>query len=330
MKNVLVTGGLGFIGTNLINSLLKKNFKVLNLDKFGYASNNFLIDHQNKNYKYIKINIAQAPQNILDSIVRKFKPEYILNLAAESHVDRSIINPFLFLNENINLTIKILCAALKNQRNNKNLKIIHVGTDEVYGDIDLNDNYKFNEQSKLIPNNPYSASKASCNSIIRSFNKTYGLKTIVVNPSNNYGPFQLPEKMIPKSIFSVFKKKPIEIYGNGKNMRNWTHVDDTVNGILLLMKKGTVGTNYNIGSKECISNIDLIKILSAKLEDKGHKNIKIKFVKDRLGHDLKYNMTCKKLLDIGWYPQKKLDNSLNDLIDWYSYAIENKYFNDKK
>ena len=146
MKNVLVTGGLGFIGTNLINSLLKKNFKVLNLDKFGYASNNFLIDHQNKNYKYIKINIAQAPQNILDSIVRKFKPEYILNLAAESHVDRSIINPFLFLNENINLTIKILCAALKNQRNNKNLKIIHVGTDEVYGDIDLNDNYKFNEQ----------------------------------------------------------------------------------------------------------------------------------------------------------------------------------------
>ena len=326
MKNIIVTGGLGFIGTNLINFLLKKKYRVLNLDKFGYSSNNYLVKNKsiNNNYKFIKINIATSPQEILDSIVRKFKPDYILNLAAESHVDRSIVNPYLFLNENINLTTKILCAALNNKQSNRNLKIIHIGTDEVYGDISLNSNYKFNENSKLNPNNPYSASKASCNTIVRSFNKTFGLKTIIINPSNNYGPFQLPEKLIPKSIFSVFNKKPIEIYGKGKNMRNWIHVSDTVSGILFIMKKGIVGMNYNICSKDCLSNIDLITILSSKLQNKGHKKIQIKFVKDRLGHDLKYNMTCKNLLDAGWYPQRKLNYSLDEVIDWYSHAIKKK------
>ena len=220
MSTIIVSGGLGFIGTNLISFLLKKGHVIINLDKYSYSSNKFFLKNK-KNYKLIKFDISKCDQKKLDTIF-KSNPDFLINLAAESHVDRSIEMPLMFASQNIFLTIKLLISSLKYQKKNKKFKFIHIGTDEVYGDLKLKTKIKFTETANIMPNNPYAASKASCNNFVRAFHKTFKLRSLIINPANNYGEFQSPEKFIPKSIISIIKNKPVEIYGNGKNMRNWT------------------------------------------------------------------------------------------------------------
>ena len=325
MNKILVTGGLGFIGTNLISELLKENNRILNLDKNGYSSNKFHLKKK-KNYRFLKINISLSNQNKLNKIVKNFKPNILINLAAESHVDRSIEKPLLFANENISLTSKLLVSALNFQKYKKNFKFIHIGTDEVYGDIELSSKTKFTEKSNIMPNNPYAASKASCSNFVRAFNKTYKLKAIIINPANNYGEFQLPEKFIPKSIMNIIKHKPVEIYGKGRNIRNWTHVSDTVDGIIKIMKKGKIGEIYNISSNDCFSNNYIIKVMNKICIKTLKRGIKLKYVIDRPGHDLKYSLDNKKLKKLGWKPKIKFYNGIKKTFEWYINQRNHKYF----
>jgi len=329
MSKIIISGGLGFIGTNLISELLKENHQILNLDKNGYSSNKFFLRSE-KNYQLIKFDISLFNQNKLDKIVKKFQPKFLINLAAESHVDRSIETPFKIANQNISLTIKLLISSLRYQKYKKNFKFVHIGTDEIYGDINLSSDYKFNESSCIKPNNPYSASKASCNNFVRAFHKTYNLNSLIINPANNYGEFQLPEKFIPRSIMSLIQNKPVEIYGSGKNMRNWTHVSDTVNGIKTILKKGKNGEIYNISSNDCLSNNHIVKLLKANYFKYFKKRSRVKYVQDRPGHDLKYSLNNNKLKKLGWKPKIKFSTGIQKTFEWYLNKENLQYFSNLK
>ena len=237
VEKYLITGGSGFIGTNLIKALLnkKKNIQIINLDKISYASNNYLLKEKQNNIVTKKINIQDRIK--VDRLVNSFKPDKIIHLAAESHVDRSIENPFGFINENITATLNLLTCTLNyyKKKKKKNLRFFFIGTDEIYGDLKLKSKKRFSENSKINPGNPYSASKASCYHIVKSFEKTYGLPSTYINFCNNFGEFQFPEKLIPKTILSILNNKPIHIYGNGLQIRNWIYVEDTVNKILKIL-----------------------------------------------------------------------------------------------
>ena len=317
MKKIVVTGGLGFIGSNLINYLHKKNYFVINLDKKQFYSSNYNIKNKSKkNYKFIQIDINQKEQIL--KILKKFKPAGIFNLAAETHVDRSIDNPDNFIKSNI-LGVYNLLEALKSyERFEKKIKLIHISTDEVYGDIPIGKKSKENDVYQ--PSSPYSSSKASADLIIKSYCRTYGMNIIITNCCNNYGPGQYPEKLIPKLVMQIKRGQPLDIYGTGKNSREWIYVEDHCEALYKIFNKGKIGENYNIGSGLNITNLKLAKKIISIFNkyQLNKKNIKIRFVKDRPGHDLRYALNINKIKkEIKWRSKTNFDNGLSITIKWY-------------
>ena len=326
-NKVIITGGLGFIGSNLIKSLLKKKFQIYNFDKLSEQSNLKFVNYQNKNYNFKKIDLSKISNNKLTKIIKEINPRYIINLASETHVDRSIDNPEEIIRSNV-ISLTNLLVSLKNlSKRKKKMKFIHLGTDEIFGDIHLKQKKKFKENSPIMPNNPYSASKASQIHIIKAFYNTYKIKYIIINPSNNYGPYQFPEKFIPKSIMKISFNKLVEIYGNGKNIRNWIYVEDTVEAIIKILRIGKLNNIYNISSFNLISNNNLIKKIFKHMQI---KKIKIKYVSDRPGHDRKYSSDSKKLRKLGWKEKYSFDQGIKKTIAWYLKSENLKQFNTKK
>ena len=324
MKKVIVTGGSGFIGSNLVNFLIKKKFFVINLDKLTYSSNTYKNDLRNKkNYKLIKVDIINKT-NII-KIIKKYKPKAIFNLAAETHVDRSIDSPTNFIHTNINGTFNLLEALRFLKKKKINPKLIHISTDEVYGDIKKRS--RSSEKSKYEPSSPYSASKASADHLVKSYIRTYNLKAVISNCCNNYGPYQFPEKLVPKIILNILNNKELPVYAKGHNSREWIHVDDHCEALFRLYLKGKNGENYNVGSNVNLRNIDLIKkiIKICKMMDiKIGKKTKIKFVKDRPGHDFRYALNNKKIFKtLKWRPKINFQLGLKNTIIWY---VNNKQF----
>ena len=325
MEKIIVTGGLGFIGSNLINTLKNKYF-IINIDKVSYASNFRNIDQNIKNYKFYKNNINN--KIFVKNILKKYNPSVIYNLAAETHVDRSIDGPKAFIDSNI-LGVFNLLEAIRDYR--KKIKLIHISTDEVYGDIKKK--HKSKEEDPYNPSSPYSASKASGDLLIKSYIRTYKIPAIITNCCNNFGPNQYPEKLIPTIIYNILNHKPIPIYGNGKNVREWIYVKDHCNALIKIAEKGLVGENYNIGSEVVLNNIQIAKrIISIFKKINHNRNIKSKIhlVKDRPGHDLRYCLDSSKLKSkLRWKCKSDFNQRINETICWYINKFNNNYFNNK-
>ncbi len=326
MKTVIVTGGLGFIGSNLIKILNKKNYFVINIDKATYAGNFKNIPANIKNYKFYKQDINN--KNFLIKILKKYNPTKIFNLAAETHVDRSIDGPRKFISSNITGVFNLLEAIRKY---NKKLKLIHISTDEVYGDIEKN--CKSKETDSYNPSSPYSSSKAAGDLLIKSYVRTYNLQAIITNCCNNFGPNQYPEKLIPKIIYNIINQKPIPLYGVGKNIREWIYVKDHCNALIKISNKGIVGENYNIGSGKVLNNIEITKkiifLFKNKYKDFLFKSY-INFVKDRPGHDQRYCLDSTKIrTELKIKIKSNLDKKIEETIDWYKNRFENNFFKNK-
>jgi len=318
MKKIIVTGGSGFIGSNLVDFLIKKKFFVINLDKLTYSSNKYQNGlRDKKKYKLIKVDIVNKKQII--EIIKKYKPKVIFNLAAETHVDRSIDDPSNFIHTNINGTFKLLESLRFLQNKKITPKLIHVSTDEVYGDI--KNGLRSNEKHKYEPSSPYSASKASADHLVKSYIRTYKLKAVISNCCNNYGPYQFPEKLIPKMILNIFNNKELPIYAKGRNSREWIHVNDHCEALFKLYLNGKNGENYNVGSGINLRNIDLIKKIlkiCKKMNIKIGNKTRVKFVKDRPGHDFRYALDNKKMFkEFRWKPKIKFEEGLKETINWY-------------
>ena len=324
MKKIIVTGGSGFIGSNLVDFLIKKNFFVINLDKLTYSSNKYANAlRNNKNYKLIKTDIINFKKII--KIIEKYKPKVIFNLAAETHVDRSIDGPKKFIHTNINGTFSLLESLRFLQKKKINPKLVHISTDEVYGDIKKNN--RSNENDKYEPSSPYSASKASADHLVKSYIRTYKLNAVISNCCNNYGPYQFPEKLIPKMISNIFNNKELPIYAKGENSREWIHVKDHCEALFKLYLKGKNGESYNVGSGTDLRNIDLVKEIikiCRVMEIKIGNKTKIKFVKDRPGHDFRYALNNKKIYKyLKWKPKINFKEGLKETVIWY---LNNKNF----
>ena len=293
-RNIIITGGLGFIGSNLVELLISKKYSVINLDKVSYSSNFYNLKEYKNHTKYRFIKCDLNSKKIL-SILMKNKPICIFNLAAETHVDRSIDGPKNFINSNILGTFNLL-EAFKIFSSKHKSKLVHISTDEVYGDI-IHKSKRADENYTYKPSSPYSASKASSDHLVKSYVRTYNLPAIISNCSNNYGPRQFPEKLIPKLIFNILNKKPLPIYGKGLNSREWIYVMDHCEALFQVYKNGKIGEFYNIGSNKNFNNIQICKTLlkiSKNLIDKK-SNVKINFIKDRPGHDLRYALNSNKI-----------------------------------
>ena len=326
-KKVILTGGLGFIGSNLVELLIKKNFYVINIDKISYSSNFYNIKDlkKNNNYRFIKCDINNKSK--IYEILNKEKPLALFNLAAETHVDRSIDSPYSFIKNNIVGIFNLLEAVRHYHKDNKKFKLIHISTDEVYGDIKkgrTKENYPYK------PSSPYAASKASSDHLVYSYYHTYNLPVIITNCSNNYGPKQHPEKLIPKIIYNIMNDINIPIYGDGKNSREWIYVEDHCIALLEILKKGKIGEFYNIGSNENINNINICKKIFKVFKKLDFKSkSKIKFINDRPGHDRRYALNSDKIINkIKWKRKIEIDEGLNKTVKWY---LDNKlYFNSFK
>ena len=307
---LLVTGGAGFIGSNFIHYLLDKypDYHIINYDKLTYAGNleNLESIQESKNYTFIKGDINN--QELLEYVVNTNEVDVIVNFAAESHVDRSIKNSSEFITTNILGTQKLLDVA-----KNNSLRFIQISTDEVYGT--LGPTGYFTEDTPLSPNSPYSASKASADFIVRSYHETFGLNTNITRCSNNYGPFQFPEKLIPLMIINALKGKPLPVYGDGKNIRDWLHVKDHCCAIDLVIHKGKPGEVYNIGGNNEKTNIEIVMHI---LEELGVSKELITFVQDRLGHDYRYAIDSKKIQnELGWKPIYSFEDGIKETLLWY-------------
>ena len=324
MQRFIVTGGLGFIGSNLVKLLLSKKYRVLNIDKISYASNAYNVKEfiNNKNYSFIKENINNQKKII--KVLKNFKPHGIFNLAAETHVDRSIDGPKEFFYSNTLGVFNLLEAFRKYYKSFKSTRLIHISTDEVYGDIIKG---RSSENWPYKPSSPYAASKASSDHIVYSYVRTYGLPAIITNCSNNYGPRQHPEKLVPKLIYNILNGIDLPIYGKGKNSREWIYVEDHCEALLKVFKKGKVGNFYNIGSNYNLNNLEIVKkILSiSKKIYTSKKSVKIKFVKDRPGHDFRYALNSNKIKNqLKWSPKYSFDKGMLKTFLWY--FDNQKYF----
>ena len=322
MKKIIVTGGSGFIGSNLVNYLIKKKYYVINIDKLTYSSNKLDSSRRNKNnYKLIKLDINNKK---LIKIIKKYKPLAIFNLAAETHVDRSIDGPKNFIKTNINGTFNLLESLRFLNKRKISPKLIHISTDEVYGDIKIG---RVSENFKYAPSSPYSASKASADHLIKSYIRTYNLNAIISHCCNNYGPYQFPEKLIPKMIVNIFGNKDLPVYARGQNSREWIHVYDHCEALFRLYLKGKTGESYNVGTNKSLKNIDLVKKIikiCKSMHIKIGNKTKIKFVKDRPGHDFRYALNNKKIQkQLKWRPKIDFDQGLRQTIKWY---LGNKIF----
>tara|TARA_B100000315_G_C14485975_1_gene545227 strand:+ start:106 stop:1152 length:1047 start_codon:yes stop_codon:yes gene_type:complete len=325
MNCLFITGGGGFIGSNFVRELLNKGFKIINLDLITYATSLQTLSElkKNKNYKFIKGNIGDIKKT--KSIFLKYKPDSIINFAAETHVDRSIDNPSQFVDTNILGVFNLLKSTLdfwkKNSKIKKKFKFIQVSTDEVYGSLEKG---SANEVSKLEPNSPYAASKAAADHLIFSFFKTYKLPCIITRSSNNYGPYQFPEKFVPLMILNALEGKKLPVYGDGKHVRNWLFVNDNVEALYKVFLKGKSGSTYNVGGNQEFTNINLIKYICKILDDtfprknkKKYENL-IQFVEDRPGHDRRYSLNSTKIKkEIEWTPKIGIKQGLKMTVNWY-------------
>jgi len=325
---ILVTGGLGFIGSALIRNLVDNtDHTILNIDKCSYASMPEALEGREnvKNYDFEKIDITDGV--MVNKIVAEFKPNKIFHLAAESHVDRSISGPEDFIQTNIMGTFNILESIRTNfTKLNEDFILVHVSTDEVFGSLKMDDEL-FVEHTPYAPNSPYSASKASSDLLARSWNKTYGIRCAITNCSNNYGPWQNPEKLIPKTIMNALTGKKIPIYGRGENIRDWLHVDDHVNALIKISDISTKFEKFNIGGNQEMSNINLVKLicsyLDLKMPSKNAYIDQIEYVNDRLGHDLRYAIDASKLSkELNFQPEYLLDDGIKSTLDWYIDNLE--------
>ena len=328
MKNILVTGGAGFIGSNFVRYMLNKysNYNIINYDKLTYAGNirNLVGVDKYKNYKFIKADICNYKK--LDDTFKSEKIDNVIHFAAESHVDKSILDPFSFVKTNVLGTLNLLEVSRKNWKNDYNGKLFHhISTDEVFGSAD--DGLFFNEKTPYDPHSPYSASKASSDHFVRAYFDTYDLPVKISNCSNNYGPFQFPEKFIPLIINNIINKKELPIYGDGQNIRDWIHVYDHADALDLIFHKGLIGETYLVGANEQRKNIEIVNIITNFADvllqrDNGSSKDLIRFVEDRPGHDKRYAIDTKKIYSqLGWKPKINLKNGIKKTIEWY---IENK------
>lgn len=336
-KIFLITGGCGFIGSALIRKLLKdKNNTVINIDKLTYASNQDSIGNtKDKNYVFFQEDIINSKK--IDNIIQRYKPNFIIHLAAESHVDRSIDSPESFILTNVLGTYHLLDTSYKYwnslSENIKNeFKFLLVSTDEVYGSLSKKEN-SFVESNPYKPNSPYAASKASADHLARAWNKTYDFPVIITNTCNNYGEWQYPEKLIPLVISKCLLNKKIPVYGDGQQIRDWIHVDDHISGLLFALENGSLGAKYNIGSHKEITNINVVKSI-CNLLDKIKPKINgsyldlIEFVTDRPGHDNRYSINSEKIMKLGWKPLIEWEIGIEDTVNWYLNNIDfltNKY-----
>lgn len=327
MRKILVTGGNGFIGTNLILRLLKdKKNKILNIDKFSYSSNFFLYKSKLKNLKNKKINLLNISK--LKKIISLYQPDIVFHLAAKTHVDDSLYNPTSHYENNVKGSLNLLTiinSEIKKNKLNKNFKFIHVGTDEIYGDLPYGSSKSFKEEQTLSPNNPYSASKASAVLMLKTFIHNYKFPAIITNCVNNFGPYQFVEKFIPRSILTAKEKGVIEVYGSGNNIRSWISVKDHVRALIFLAKHGRIGQTYNISSGYKLQNIEIAKKIITILKNNKNK-ASIKLVEDRLGHDRKYSINSNKLKTLGWRPIYNFDEELDKVINWYRDVNNLKIF----
>ncbi|MEK9130113.1 MAG: dTDP-glucose 4,6-dehydratase [Patescibacteria group bacterium] len=311
---VLITGGAGFIGSNFIHYWMKKypNDKIVNLDILTYAGNleNLKDIENNPNYKFIQGDICDA--NLVNSLVKDI--DLIVHFAAESHVDRSIANSQDFVRTNVEGTRVLLDAA-----KNHNIRFHHVSTDEVFGALNFNDQ-PFDEKTPYDPHSPYSASKAASDHLVRAYYHTYKLPITISNCSNNYGPYQFPEKLIPHFITNLIENKKVPVYGEGKNIRDWIYVEDHSRGVDLIIQKGEIGETYCLGGANELTNLELTKII-LKLMDKGEEMIE--YVADRLGHDLRYAIDFSKAKNkLDWEPKMNFNQGLKETIKWYKNNSE--------
>ena len=332
MATILVTGGAGFIGSAVIRQIIENTDNhVLNVDKLSYAANlNSLIEVQkNKRYFFEQIDICNAVA--IRQAINKFQPDILIHLAAESHVDRSIDDPNEFIQSNIIGTYVLLEEAkkywskLKGEKKNS-FRFHHVSTDEVYGDLEITSNKSFNEKSPYKPSSPYSASKAGSDHLVRAWQRTYMLPTIITNCSNNYGPYQFPEKLIPLIIHNAILGKKLPIYGDGMQIRDWLYVEDHAKALLKVATSGKKDITYTIGGKNEIKNIDVVKTVCKTLDElypSRHIGIKkyeqlITFVKDRPGHDLRYSVDITKIKnELNWIPNETFQTGIKKTIIWY-------------
>lgn len=324
MKNILITGGAGFIGSHLVRLMVTKypKYHIYNLDKLTYAGNlENLKDIENApNYTFIKGDIVDA--NFINTLFSEFIFDGVIHLAAESHVDRSIHFPLDFILTNIVGTANLLNAARSHWKDNfENKRFYHISTDEVYGS--LGEIGAFTESTPYAPHSPYSASKAGSDHLVRAYHDTYGLNTVISNCSNNYGPFQFPEKLIPLFINNILHNKPLPVYGKGINVRDWLYVEDHAKAIDLIFHNGKSGETYNIGGNNEWKNIDLIQKLIEITDELLHRPIGsshslITFVTDRAGHDLRYAIDASKIRqELGWKPSIQFDEGFRQTVQWY-------------
>ena len=323
-KTILVTGGAGFIGSHLVRLLVNKysNYKIVNLDKLTYAGNlaNLLDVEGLTNYEFVKGDIVD--NNFINELFSKHEFDSVIHLAAESHVDRSIENPLEFIMTNIVGTTNLLNAAKKHWKNDFQDKLFyHISTDEVYGS--LGEEGLFLETTPYDPRSPYSASKASSDHIVRAYHHTYGMPIVISNCSNNYGSHQFPEKLIPLFINNIKNNKPLPVYGEGLNIRDWLWVNDHARAIDVIFHDGKNGETYNIGGHNEWTNIDLIKVMCKVMDEKlgrpiGESEKLITYVTDRAGHDMRYAIDSTKLKEeLGWVPSLQFEEGIRNTIDWY-------------
>ena len=327
-KNIIITGGAGFIGSHVVRLFVNKypDYHIINIDKLTYAGNleNLKDIEACENYTFVKADICDFEKML--KIIHDFKIDGIIHLAAESHVDRSIKDPFTFAQTNVMGTLSLLQAAktiwetLPEKYENK--RFYHISTDEVYGALNFDDTL-FTEETKYDPHSPYSASKASSDHFVRAYHDTYGMPTIVTNCSNNYGPYQFPEKLIPLFINNIRNRRPLPVYGKGENVRDWLYVEDHARAIDIIFHEGKIADTYNIGGFNEWKNIDLIKVIIKTVDrllgnPEGHSLDLITYVTDRQGHDLRYAIDSRKLKnELGWEPSLQFEEGIEKTVRWY-------------